>query len=235
MAGLCEGGNEPSGSLKAILRIVDDMKIIHNPDSTNRKVKFPIAIGTTEPTIAMIHGSIGSIVVGFVSTMFVGSVGLLIVRSVSLLIVRSVSLLIVRSVSLLIVRSVSLLIVRSVGHLWSVPGICRVERQNKTSAQVVGHLVVRYVGPLVVRLVGHFVVRYVGHLVVRSHGCSVSWSLGCSVQRSARVILRRFINSFGYLASEWDEGDNAGEMSPGSNTDDNLLYKSGDIKDWIRS
>ncbi|KAJ4436673.1 hypothetical protein ANN_16804 [Periplaneta americana] len=33
-----------------------------------------------------------------------------------------------------------------------------------------------------------------------------------------QVILRRFINSFGYLASERDEGDNAGEMSPGSNT-----------------
>ncbi|KAJ4428760.1 hypothetical protein ANN_25753 [Periplaneta americana] len=32
------------------------------------------------------------------------------------------------------------------------------------------------------------------------------------------AILRRFINSFGYLASECDEGDNAGEMSPGSNT-----------------
>ncbi|KAJ4435818.1 hypothetical protein ANN_18437 [Periplaneta americana] len=35
---------------------------------------------------------------------------------------------------------------------------------------------------------------------------------------SAEVILRRFINSLGYLASECDEGDNAGEMSPGSNT-----------------
>ncbi|KAJ4427414.1 hypothetical protein ANN_25036 [Periplaneta americana] len=32
-------------------------------------------------------------------------------------------------------------------------------------------------------------------------------------------ILRRFINSLGYLASEWDEGDNAGEMSPGSSTE----------------
>ncbi|KAJ4449711.1 hypothetical protein ANN_01115 [Periplaneta americana] len=33
------------------------------------------------------------------------------------------------------------------------------------------------------------------------------------------VILRRFINIYGYLASECDEGDNAGEMSPGSNTE----------------
>ncbi|KAJ4431404.1 hypothetical protein ANN_20001 [Periplaneta americana] len=33
------------------------------------------------------------------------------------------------------------------------------------------------------------------------------------------VILRRCINILGYLASEWDEGDNAGEMSPGSSTD----------------
>ncbi|KAJ4449863.1 hypothetical protein ANN_01269 [Periplaneta americana] len=33
------------------------------------------------------------------------------------------------------------------------------------------------------------------------------------------VILRRFINVFGYLTSEWDEGDNAGEMSPGSSTE----------------
>ncbi|KAJ4437451.1 hypothetical protein ANN_17595 [Periplaneta americana] len=33
------------------------------------------------------------------------------------------------------------------------------------------------------------------------------------------VILRRFINSLGYLASESDEGDNAGEMSPGSSTE----------------
>ncbi|KAJ4433499.1 hypothetical protein ANN_15803 [Periplaneta americana] len=34
-----------------------------------------------------------------------------------------------------------------------------------------------------------------------------------------KVILRRFINIFGYLASEWDEGDNVGEMSPGSSTE----------------
>ncbi|KAJ4431735.1 hypothetical protein ANN_20337, partial [Periplaneta americana] len=33
------------------------------------------------------------------------------------------------------------------------------------------------------------------------------------------VILRRFINIQGYLASECDEGDNAGEMSPGSSTE----------------
>ncbi|KAJ4443627.1 hypothetical protein ANN_05301 [Periplaneta americana] len=33
------------------------------------------------------------------------------------------------------------------------------------------------------------------------------------------VILLRFINSLGYLASEGDEGDNADEMSPGSNTE----------------
>ncbi|KAJ4446929.1 hypothetical protein ANN_13630 [Periplaneta americana] len=33
------------------------------------------------------------------------------------------------------------------------------------------------------------------------------------------VILRRFINSLGYLASEWDEGDNSGEMSPGTSTE----------------
>ncbi|KAJ4441275.1 hypothetical protein ANN_11129 [Periplaneta americana] len=39
------------------------------------------------------------------------------------------------------------------------------------------------------------------------------------VQRSARVILRRFINILGYLASEGDEGDNASETSPGSNTE----------------
>ncbi|KAJ4433121.1 hypothetical protein ANN_15378 [Periplaneta americana] len=33
------------------------------------------------------------------------------------------------------------------------------------------------------------------------------------------VILRRFINILDYLASERDEGDNAGEISPGSSTD----------------
>ncbi|KAJ4441347.1 hypothetical protein ANN_11202 [Periplaneta americana] len=33
------------------------------------------------------------------------------------------------------------------------------------------------------------------------------------------VILRRFINIFGYLASECDGDDNAGEMSPGSSTE----------------
>ncbi|KAJ4429711.1 hypothetical protein ANN_21915, partial [Periplaneta americana] len=33
------------------------------------------------------------------------------------------------------------------------------------------------------------------------------------------VILRRFINISDYLASEWDEGDNAGEMSSGSSTE----------------
>ncbi|KAJ4451148.1 hypothetical protein ANN_02590 [Periplaneta americana] len=35
----------------------------------------------------------------------------------------------------------------------------------------------------------------------------------------AGVILRRFISILGYLASEWDERDNAGEMSPGSSTE----------------
>ncbi|KAJ4440306.1 hypothetical protein ANN_08445 [Periplaneta americana] len=33
------------------------------------------------------------------------------------------------------------------------------------------------------------------------------------------LILRRFINILGYLASECDEGDNASEMSPGSSTE----------------
>ncbi|KAJ4446767.1 hypothetical protein ANN_13464 [Periplaneta americana] len=37
--------------------------------------------------------------------------------------------------------------------------------------------------------------------------------------RHVGVILRRFINISGYLGSESDEGDNAGEMSPGSNTE----------------
>ncbi|KAJ4438011.1 hypothetical protein ANN_13950 [Periplaneta americana] len=36
---------------------------------------------------------------------------------------------------------------------------------------------------------------------------------------AAEVISRRFINILGYLASELDEGDNTGEMSPGSSTD----------------
>ncbi|KAJ4437443.1 hypothetical protein ANN_17587 [Periplaneta americana] len=34
----------------------------------------------------------------------------------------------------------------------------------------------------------------------------------------AKVILRRFVNILSYLASEGDEGDNAGEMNPGSST-----------------
>ncbi|KAJ4436856.1 hypothetical protein ANN_16988 [Periplaneta americana] len=34
-----------------------------------------------------------------------------------------------------------------------------------------------------------------------------------------KVILRHFINILRYLASECDEGDNAGEMSPGSSTE----------------
>ncbi|KAJ4427316.1 hypothetical protein ANN_24936 [Periplaneta americana] len=33
------------------------------------------------------------------------------------------------------------------------------------------------------------------------------------------VILRRFISILGYLASERDEGDNAGKISPGSSTE----------------
>ncbi|KAJ4432813.1 hypothetical protein ANN_21452 [Periplaneta americana] len=36
---------------------------------------------------------------------------------------------------------------------------------------------------------------------------------------SLKVILRRFINILDYLVSEWDEGDNAGEMSPWSSTE----------------
>ncbi|KAJ4425646.1 hypothetical protein ANN_27842 [Periplaneta americana] len=42
------------------------------------------------------------------------------------------------------------------------------------------------------------------------------WSKG---DPYTHVILRRFINNLGYLASKWDEGDNAGEMSSGSSAD----------------
>ncbi|KAJ4434454.1 hypothetical protein ANN_23016 [Periplaneta americana] len=45
-------------------------------------------------------------------------------------------------------------------------------------------------------------------------------TLSLRIGRSERVgFLRHFINMLGYLASELDEGDNAGEMSPRSSTE----------------
>ncbi|KAJ4442603.1 hypothetical protein ANN_04192 [Periplaneta americana] len=45
------------------------------------------------------------------------------------------------------------------------------------------------------------------------------WRAYVRAAMNLRVILRRCINILGYLASECDEGDNAGEMSPGSSTE----------------
>ncbi|KAJ4452052.1 hypothetical protein ANN_03568 [Periplaneta americana] len=53
----------------------------------------------------------------------------------------------------------------------------------------------------------------------KSHSkCALNAGLWRSVN-PLKVILRRFINILGYLASECDEDDNAGEMSPGSSTE----------------
>ncbi|KAJ4438708.1 hypothetical protein ANN_14655 [Periplaneta americana] len=45
------------------------------------------------------------------------------------------------------------------------------------------------------------------------------WRAYVRAAMNLRVILRRFINTLGYSASEWDEGVNAREMSPGPSTE----------------
>ncbi|KAJ4436940.1 hypothetical protein ANN_17072 [Periplaneta americana] len=112
----------------------------------------------------------------------------------------------------------------------SVSNLCRrCDREVETLAHVLGACPHGYF----LRNTRHHIVRSIIATALRNKGYSVYEEVhGISSEGSNRRIdiiefkppslegyLRRFINSLGYLASELDEDDNAGEMSPESSTE----------------